>query len=258
MQRIILDAIRGSFGVLEHPAPSVVTSDFKERGVEHWVRLFTTDFDKRDRVDGMARDRIWFALARNGIDIPVATQAIRLTPLPPPAPADPPEIALHRRLQTLEQVGLLDVLRKDHLENLARQSRELRFAGGEPIIRQGDPGESMFVVLSGTVEVTAAEDGLGPVALAHLGPGDFFGEMSLMTGAARSATVTAVAETQVLEVDKVSFRGVLAAEPSLVAKISDSLSTRLGERSRALAASGRPAPVAPQDLFQKVRDFFAM
>ena len=258
VQRIILDAIRGSFGVLEHPAPSVVTSDFKERGVEHWVRLFTTDFDKRDRVDGMARDRIWFALARNGIDIPVATQAIRLTPLPPPAPADPPEIALHRRLQTLEQVGLLDVLRKDHLENLARQSRELRFAGGEPIIRQGDPGESMFVVLSGTVEVTAAEDGLGPVALAHLGPGDFFGEMSLMTGAARSAPVTAVAETPVLEVDQVSFRGVLAAEPSLVAKISDSLSTRLGERSRALAASGRPAPVAPQDLFQKVREFFAI
>jgi small-conductance mechanosensitive channel/CRP-like cAMP-binding protein len=258
VQRIILDAIRGSFGVLEHPAPSVVTNDFKERGVEHWVRLFTTDFDKRDRVDGMARDRIWFALARNGIDIPVATQAIRLTPLPPPAPPDPPEIALHRRLQSLEQVGLLDVLGKDHLENLAMQSRELRFAGGEPIIRQGDPGESMFVVLSGTVEVTAAEDGLGPVALAHLGPGDFFGEMSLMTGAARSATVTAVTETQVVEVDKVAFRGILAAEPSLVAKISDSLSTRLGERSRALAASGRPAAVAPQDLFQKVRDFFAM
>jgi len=79
-----------------------------------------------------------------------------------------------------------------------------------------------------------------------------------MTGAARSATVTAVTESQVLEVDKVSFGSVLAAEPSLVAKISDSLSTRLGERSRALAASGRPAPVAPQDLFQKVREFFAM
>jgi len=82
--------------------------------------------------------------------------------------------------------------------------------------------------------------------------------MSLMTGAARSATVTAVMETQVVEVDKVAFRGILAAEPSLVAKISDSLSMRLGERSRALAASGRPAPVAPQDLFQKVREFFAM
>jgi small-conductance mechanosensitive channel len=77
VQKIILEAIRGSFGVLDSPAPSVVTNAFTDRGVEHWVRLFTTEFDKRDRVDGMARDRIWFALARHGIEIPVATHAVR-------------------------------------------------------------------------------------------------------------------------------------------------------------------------------------
>jgi len=96
VQAIILAAIKGSFGVLEHPAPSVVTNAFMERGVEHWVRLFTTDFDKRDRVDGMARDRIWYALARHGIEIPVATHAVRLTPLPPPA-VEPPDAAIDRR-----------------------------------------------------------------------------------------------------------------------------------------------------------------
>ena len=64
---------------LDHPSPSVVTNAFTDRGVEHWVRFFTTEFDKRDRVDDMARDRIWFALARHGIEIPVATQQVRLS-----------------------------------------------------------------------------------------------------------------------------------------------------------------------------------
>jgi len=108
VQQTILEAVRGSFGVLEHPAPSVVTNDFKERGVEYWVRLFTTDFDKRDRVDGMARDRIWYALSRQGIEIPVATQQIRLTQLPTPA-VESPTAAIDRRIESLQRIGMLEV-----------------------------------------------------------------------------------------------------------------------------------------------------
>lgn len=258
VQRIILAAIRGSFGVLESPMPSVVTSNFTERGVEHWVRLFTSDFDKRDRVDGMARDRIWFALARNGIEIPVATQAIRLTELPPPATLETEELAVSRRIMSLERVHLLKVLEENQLRRLAGESRELRFAAGEQLIRQGDAGESMFVILEGSVEVTTVEDSVGPVSLARLGPGDFFGEMSLMTGASRSATVTAIGEAHVLEIDKQSFRRVLEAEPSLVNKIGALLKVRLEERSRAIAVGGRPPEPPPPDLFQRIKDFFAM
>ncbi len=256
VQAIILDAIRGSFGVLEHPAPSVVTNDFKERGVEHWVRLFTTEFDKRDRVDGMARDRIWYALARHGIEIPVATHAVRLTELPAPAP-EPPDAAVERRIECLEQVGLLEPLRAELVHQLAVENADRVYAAGEQVIRQGDPGESLFVIMGGRVEVTAREGDTPAVKLAVLGPGDYFGEMSLMTGAPRVATITTLEETRLLEVGKASFRGIVAAHPELVEQFGTLLRLRLAERTQAIAGVERATPEI-QDIFQKIRDFFVV
>ncbi len=256
VQGIILEAITGSFGVLEHPAPSVVTSDFKERGVEHWVRLFTTDFDKRDRVDGMARDRIWYALARHGIEIPVATHAVRLTELPPP-PQELPAAAVGRRIECLGRIGLLAAVEPEQIRRLAEENPDRVYAAGEQVVRQGDSGDSMFVIMQGRVEVTAREGDMPVVKLAVLEAGDYFGEMSLMTGSPRVATVTTLEETRLLEVGRGSFRGILAAQPGLVEDLGSALRSRLAERTQAIAGMDRPAP-EPQDIFQKIREFFSM
>jgi len=256
VQQIILEAIRGSFGVLEQPAPSVVTNEFKERGVEYWVRLFTVDFDKRDRVDGMARDRIWYAFARQGIEIPVATQAIRLTHLP--AAVLPDETALvDRRAKSLERVGLLAALGPDLIRRLANNGVERVFAAGEPVIRQGDAGNSLFVIMDGRVEVTARQGDAPSVRLATMDAGAYFGEMSLMTGAPRVATVTALVESRLLEVDKDCFRGILAERPDLVQLLGEALQSRLAERAEAIAGVERTLP-EQQDIFRRIRDFFAM
>lgn len=256
VQAIILDAIRGSFGVLEHPAPSVVTNDFKERGVEHWVRLFTTEFNQRDRVDGMARDRIWYALARHGIEIPVATQAIRLTHLPLAA-AEPAEAAVERRERCLKRIGLLSVLEPAQLRRLAGDTIDRVYAAGEQIIRQGDSGSCMFVVMEGRVEVAAGAEHTAPVRIAMLEAGDYFGEMSLMTGAPRVATVTALVETRLLEVGKEPFGRVLAAQPALIERLGGALRERLFDRAQAIAGAERTVPEV-QDIFRKIRDFFAV
>jgi len=257
VQSVILEALRGSFGVLEQPPPSVVTNDFKERGVEHWVRFFTTEFDKRDRVDGMARDRIWYAFARNGIEIPVATHAVRLTELPQPA-VEPPAAQLARRAELLASVGLLAALDRDQVRRLAEENPERRYAAGEQVVRQGEPGASMFVILSGRVEVTVREGDVTVTPLAVLGPGDYFGEMSLMTGSARTATVTTLEETRLMEVCKESFRSVLAAQPGLVEDVGAALRARLAERSRALAVAERPAAEPPSDVLGRIREFFSL
>lgn len=256
VQEVILEAIKGSFGVLERPAPSVVTNDFKERGVEHWVRFFTTEFDKRDRVDGMARDRIWYALARRGIEIPVATHAVRLTELPAP-PAEPPTAGLDRRVECLSRISLLEPFGPDLVRRLAEQNADRVYGAGEQVIRQGEPGDSMFVIMSGGVEVTARDGDAAPVKLASLGPGDYFGEMSLMTGAPRVATVTTLGETRLLEVGKESFRSILTANPQLVEGLGRSLRLRLAERTQAIAGVERATPEV-QDIFRKIRDFFAV
>ena len=256
VQQTILGAIRGSFGVLEHPAPSVVTNEFKDRGIEYWIRLFTTDFDKRDRVDGMARDRIWYAFARQGIEIPVATQQIRITQLPPPV-IESETTAVERRVGSLQRIGMLGPLTPEQIRRLAEENVERVFAAGEPVIRQGDPGDSLFVIMSGRVEVTVVQEGAPSVRLATLDKGDYFGETSLMTGAPRSATVAALVETRLLEVGHESFRRLLAAQPNLVEQLGAALQVRESERAQAMASVDRVRPES-HDIFQRIHDFFSM
>src|SRR5262249_19609877 len=78
VHRIILDAIRDAPGLVAEPAPSVVTNQFGEYGIEYWVRYYTDQFDKRDRVDGGVRDRIWYALRRADVEIPYPHRTIEI------------------------------------------------------------------------------------------------------------------------------------------------------------------------------------
>ena len=255
VQQIILRAIRGSFGVLETPPPSVVTNSFTDRGVEHWVRLFTTEFDKRDKVDGMARDRIWFALARHGIEIPVATQSIRLTQLP--SPEAPAEDAGSRRLRALEQMELLQPLGRERLQALAGVAIDRMHAGGEQIVRQGEPGASLYIVESGSAEVRyRGADGVEQ-QLAVFGPGDFFGEMSLLTGATRSATVTMLEEGRLIEIGKEMVEQFLRDEPPLARSFGEVLAKRQAEQT-AVELSATQQTQVQSDFLSKIVEFFTL
>ncbi|MBM3881746.1 MAG: cyclic nucleotide-binding domain-containing protein [Verrucomicrobia bacterium] len=97
---------------------------------------------------------------------------------------------------------------------------------GEVIVHQGDTGDCMYVVQDGQVEVVQ-EQGSGPVRLAVIGPGDFFGEMALFEREVRSATVRAVDEATVLTVDKKTFLRRVHADPSLAYRLVQTMSQRL-------------------------------
>lgn len=103
-----------------------------------------------------------------------------------------------------------------------------RYSDHEAIIRQGEPGDCMYVILSGTVEVLHERDGK-PVKLAELGEGDFFGEMSLFAGDARSATVRSLGDTRILTVDRRTLLSRIQADPSLALRILERMSTRIKE-----------------------------
>jgi small-conductance mechanosensitive channel len=256
VQRIILEAIRGSFGVLDEPAPSVITNAFTDRGVEYWVRLFTDEFGRRDRVDGMARDRIWFALARAGIEIPVATRQVRYSRGAVAATETEAECC-ERLAGVLGRVPLFASLDGVELRSLAGAAAEQAFAAGETVIRQGDPGTSMYVIETGRVAVTAALAATPATRLAELGPGDFFGEMSLVTGAARSATVTALVETRLLAIDAEALRPVVEMRPEIAEQLGEALAARESGRLEAVLEGGASPPPPKPDLLRRIIDFLA-
>src|SRR4051794_2472967 len=115
--------------------------------------------------------------------------------------------------ENLKRVPILAALKQEHLDMLAKLATTRTYKKGDVIIKQGDPGAGLFVVMSGGVSVTAkSRPGLPEMKLSNLGKGDFFGEMSLIDGYPRSATVTATAETSVIELNRWVFLDALRKE----------------------------------------------
>lgn len=119
------------------------------------------------------------------------------------------------------------------------------YVDGEEIVRQGEPGDSMFVVQSGRVEVVGSGDD-GPVVLATLGPGEFFGEMAIFERQTRSATVRAAGEARVLTVDRRTLMRRIQRDPTLAFNLLRIMSRRIraldAEIARSRRALGRASP----------------
>lgn len=116
---------------------------------------------------------------------------------------------------------------------------------GETIVRQGEMGDSMFVIQQGSVEVLREEAGR-TFRLRELGPGELFGEMALCENTPRSATVRAVGEARVLTVDKRTFLRRVQEDPSLAFRVLQTMSARIrlldGEVAR-LREQSRAVPM---------------
>jgi CRP-like cAMP-binding protein len=110
----------------------------------------------------------------------------------------------------LADVPIFAGLSTRHLEKIAKLAVTKRYAQDAKIVIAGDQGESFFVVLEGTALVTAGE-----FTAVVLGPGDFFGEMALLDGYPRSATVTAESRVEVMIVTRRSLIKLLESEPTI-------------------------------------------
>ena len=131
------------------------------------------------------------------------------------------------------RIGLLAPLRDKDFSLLAKDSVKRTFAVGKTIINQGDPGKSMFVIVEGVAQVTITNTEGASAVLAKLTIGEVFGEMSLLTGADRSATVSAIRPVVVYEIKKETFSKIIKNN----SKVLDGLSTILTNRQEKLNAA---------------------
>jgi CRP-like cAMP-binding protein len=128
-----------------------------------------------------------------------------------------------------------EVLDAAALDRLARNVSEVRFDRDAVLLSEDDSGHSMLVIASGEVAVSVPGSD-GARRIATLGPGAIVGEMSLMTGARRSATVTALAPVAAIEIDKSALEPILAGSPQLVDRFAEMLDRRQAELDRVYGA----------------------
>jgi small-conductance mechanosensitive channel/CRP-like cAMP-binding protein len=260
VRRVLLEAVRGAPGVLAMPDADCFPVEFSESAVTYALRYWIEDFEREEPISGEVRARIWYAAQRAGLEIPFPIRTIvNASPSAERLDAERAEESVER-LAALGHVFLLAPLDDADRELLAAGMRRERFGASEPIIHQGDPGYSLYLVQSGEIGVFLTLDG-AQRQVARLGPGDFFGEMSLMTGEPRQASCTALTDAVCWVVDHAVFRRVLDAKPKLAEELSAVLAARQamldGERDGlSAAARARRAAEAQSHLLARIQGFF--
>jgi CRP-like cAMP-binding protein len=130
-------------------------------------------------------------------------------------------------IDSLRRCVLFAHVRADALEELASQMRRRRFRRGEVIFHQGDVGDSLQVVSSGSVKIVLASAEGEEAIIATLQPGDFFGELALLDGAPRSTTATAIEPTETLTLPREQFIELLGRDPQIAQALLHALAGEL-------------------------------
>jgi Na+:H+ antiporter len=126
-------------------------------------------------------------------------------------------------LAALERMPLFAGLDREHLEDVLAVGRRVSFEPGQAIVERGDPGDAMYIVVDGAAEVDVGG------RFHRLGRGDFFGEMAVLAGKPREATVKAAEPLQALRIAADDFQAFLAANPRVAVGMLKSLVERLRE-----------------------------
>ena len=250
VKKALHEALDNAPLVLRDPPADVLVADFASSSVNYRVRFWIDDFGRDNTARDQVRSNIWYTFRRHNIEIPYPIQVEYSRE---EKQARPPE-----RLQQLAgKLGALDLFAGlDDIERLrlAEACPEHLYGARERIVRQGDAGESMFLVLQGRVRITLEPSGQ---EVAVTAAGGFFGEMSMLTGDPRTATVTAIDDSSLLEIPADRFRELAMRRPGLVEQVSAVVSARRQGLAQAQAAAdeARGSAPAPQSLLSRIKAF---
>lgn len=237
----ILTALARAEGVAANPAPMVRLTRLRADQAVYAAIFYVTRFNAAIAAEDAVLSAVWYEFLERGIELPPPGRRLSFRQHHDPSAA--PE-----RTAALAKVQLLAGMAESDLQLLAKVSVTRRFAPGQTVFAKGETGTTMSIVVSGQVAVLADDR-----QLASLGAGQIFGEMALLTGEPRQATIRALAATTCLEVDREGFRMVLSRHPEIVERVR-----RICEERTAPADSGQTPAAGPEGgtLFSMFKRLF--
>lgn len=247
----MMEAMRHCPRVIAAPAPDAILVNFDGSAITYRARFWVEDYSGDDRARDQVRTAIYYAFQRHNIEIPWPIQVQYERPWVEPNR----EEELRTQEALLADVDLFAALPGDVRREIA-QSAPLRvFGSGETIVKQGDAGQSMFLIASGAVSVRLEPSN---DEVARIERGGYFGEMSLLTGDPRSATVAAIGDVSAMEVDAELFRRIGAIHPGAIEQIAVAAATRRAGLEERRAAAGGGVAVEPSTLVARMRRFLRL
>ncbi|HEU5453922.1 MAG TPA: cyclic nucleotide-binding domain-containing protein [Terriglobales bacterium] len=250
-------------GVAADPPPNCITWEYKESYMNYAVRYWLTDLLRDDPTNSAVRVRIYFALKRAGIPLSIPAHTLFVNEESTERLGRHQEKEIQRRVSALRHVELFHTMTEEELRMLADRTLYAPFTCGEAMTRQGAEAHWLYIITKGAGDVLIADSEGVRRHVASLQSGDFFGEMGMMTGSVRSATVLATEDTECFRLDKDAFRDILNRRPEIAEHISHVLARRRVELEAvrdnldAQARSRRLAP-AQQDILSRITKLFGL
>jgi len=248
VKRVLLDAAVGTEGVLSHPPPKVFLVDFADSAVIYEIKYWMQNHAAFNEISDALHTATWYALQRAGIVIPFPIRTVQVERKRPDAPGRLPD----ETRAVIRKKPFFKCLTDEQVGKITGGGTYSLYGRGERIVEQGAVGSSMFVLLTGEADVIVRQEdhGTEPTRVASLLPGDYFGEMSLLTGEKRSATIVATADCHVLEIAKTHFAQLLQENTDLLKSLSEMLAQRRLDNEGILAStSGRHVMVEKKEEY---------
>jgi small-conductance mechanosensitive channel/CRP-like cAMP-binding protein len=239
----VISAVEGAIlqaeisNVAKIPAPNCVLMEIDKGYARYALRYWLTDLSKDDPTDGAMRWHVYTALKRAGIKL--VEQNVQYLREKEKYEEAEHQSELMRRVKTLKRVELFTQMTDDELHKLAARLKYAPFAKGNVITKQGAPAQHwLYVIISGETEVYIEAPNGEKCRLNVLTKGDFFGEMSLMTGEPRVASVIARTDVECYRLDKDAFEEIMQARPSIAEEVSHILVERRAQLEIAMQSLG--------------------
>ena len=246
-------------GVEKDPPPQIFVSEYGDSGIIYQIKFTMTTHAGYYEVRDAIYTNAWYEFQRRKITIPFPQRTLHIDRKPTRLADE----GHHEARQILRGEPIFECLNDAQLEEMVKEARLNHFGRGERVIQEGADGDSMFVLLRGDAEVSISKNG-SSIPVATLSAGDCFGEMSLLTGERRAATVRAETDCQVMEISKPVMAELLRASPNTLERLSELLAKRKMENEGILkeaasqAQNQRKEREYTANFLHRLRTFFEL
>jgi small-conductance mechanosensitive channel/CRP-like cAMP-binding protein len=256
---VLRQSLRAVPAVLADPKPRLRLKRYVDGAIEYELKFWTTDLAGLPEVRSDVLIQVWYHFRRAGIEVPHPIRELRRGP--PVARERAPDEATAAARARLSTVPFFAAMPDELVGALSRGARVLEYGAGEDVVVQGDAGDACYVIESGSLAVLVSEGGSSR-QVAVLEPGDLFGEMSLLTGEPRTATVRALDDARVVRLGAESLKDVLAKAPEQASRLAEAATLRregLAQAKASLDAAARARVDAEKRrLGELIRRFFRL
>ena len=251
--------------VAQDPAPHSICLGFDSSAIRYVVYYWLTDIKSYLITDSRVRVQVFAALGRAGMEIPISRSDLYLHSARQMHTEHSAQEQTSR-LALLQSLELFSSLTDEEKHALGTRLTPRPFAPGDVCTRQGDPSDSLYILARGDVGIFRdPEPGTGGPRqrLTTLSAPSYFGEMGLLTGQARTATIVAEADVLCYRLDKAGFEAILRARPEIIDSLSKTVAERHALNDAVLAklsaeARARATGTRAGELMRRIRDFFGL